>query len=478
MLAQGLLVLASPILTRLYGPAAFGVFALFSSLTGIIDAVICLRYELAIMLPENDADGANLLAGSFGIATLISSLTIPAIWLGGPALARWLNAPQIVPYLWWIPLVLFFGGIGAGHPALNAWASRTRNFKEISITRVVGTIAVVGTQLSIGLSGFSSAGGLIEGTLVGSILSPILLGWRIWRQDHRIFIEGISWKGIWENLQLYRKFPFYNTFATLLNTISWQVPSFLLAAFFSTTVVGYYALGNQLLRVPMDLIGYSVGQAFFSHAATARNDGTLPAFVVNTFRRLVEYSFFPILILMVIGRELFVIVFGSQWAEAGVYTQILSVWMCFWFISSPLSGLFSILEKNEYSFGINIVVLVSRIAAIWLGAFLGSARLAIALFSLTGVLVYGYMSFWVMVMAGVSWAKLGRILLNNLALFAPAGGLLILMQLLGFPGWVQVLAAGGLIGIYYLYRFYENDEPWSRSVKLWLRRRVPGSGKS
>jgi O-antigen/teichoic acid export membrane protein len=35
-LAQIIVVLASPLLTRLYGPEAFGFFALFTSITSII----------------------------------------------------------------------------------------------------------------------------------------------------------------------------------------------------------------------------------------------------------------------------------------------------------------------------------------------------------------------------------------------------------------------------------------------------------
>ena len=62
--AQGLGVLVVPIVTRLFAPEAFGVVALFASITGILGVVACLRYQLAIMLPKTDEDAANLLGVS------------------------------------------------------------------------------------------------------------------------------------------------------------------------------------------------------------------------------------------------------------------------------------------------------------------------------------------------------------------------------------------------------------------------------
>jgi O-antigen/teichoic acid export membrane protein len=76
--AQVLSILASPFLTRLFAPEAYGVLALFTSVTSILGVIVCLRYELSIM-PERDKDAANLLGVSLIFALLISMLTVPTI---------------------------------------------------------------------------------------------------------------------------------------------------------------------------------------------------------------------------------------------------------------------------------------------------------------------------------------------------------------------------------------------------------------
>jgi len=47
-------ILTAPVITRLYNPSEMGISTLFFSITGVIGVIACLRYELAIILPEDD----------------------------------------------------------------------------------------------------------------------------------------------------------------------------------------------------------------------------------------------------------------------------------------------------------------------------------------------------------------------------------------------------------------------------------------
>jgi O-antigen/teichoic acid export membrane protein len=46
-LTQIIVVLASPLLTRLYGPEAFGFLALFTSITSIIGVIACMPLAIS-----------------------------------------------------------------------------------------------------------------------------------------------------------------------------------------------------------------------------------------------------------------------------------------------------------------------------------------------------------------------------------------------------------------------------------------------
>ena len=83
-IAQFINILSTPLLTRIYSPEEFAVFQIFYSTAAIFSVIATLRYELAIMAPENEEEALDLVSISFyasvGIATL--SLLILILWKG------------------------------------------------------------------------------------------------------------------------------------------------------------------------------------------------------------------------------------------------------------------------------------------------------------------------------------------------------------------------------------------------------------
>lgn len=447
-IAQIIAILASPVLTRLYGPEAFGFFALFTSITAIIGVIACMRYELAIMLPKDDEAAANLLALSFLMVSIISGLTAIGLYFGGGILVTFLQAPGLSLYLWIVPPFIFMSGIFL---ALNYWNSRTRNFGRLSIARITRSIATSGTQLAAGFAGFVTGGSLISASLVGSVVSTGILGGQIWREDKKHLKQSISWQGMIEGLKRYKRFPLLDSGSALLNSISWQLPVLLLSAFFSPVIVGFYAIGMRVLQTPMSLIGGSIAQVFFQRASEARRDGMLNKLVENVFKVLVLIGLFPLLILTFIGGDIFLVIFGDQWLEAGIYAQILGIWTFIWFISSPLSTLYIVLEKQDFGLKYNIANLITRLLSLVIGGFIGSVYIALMLFAISGIGVYGYLCISMLRFSGVSWSAVKKILLSNIILFTPIGLILIFLKIFDFSPTILVCVAAISLIVYYMY---------------------------
>lgn len=452
--AQLVTILASPILTRLYGPESFGFLTLFTSITSIIGVIACMRYELAIMLPKTDEKAANLLALCLLCVVAVSGLTVPALYFGGAAFLSLLRAPGLAPYLILVPAFVFVSGIFL---ALNYWNSRTRHFGRLSAARVTSSLATTGTQLWAGFAGHVTGGSLIGASLIGVLVSTGVLVAQIWRDDHAILRRSISLRGMAEGLKRYKRFPLIDSSSALLNTISWQLPAFLLAAFFSPAIVGYYSLGFRMLQVPMSLIGGSIAQVFFQRASKARSDGTLPILVENVFHSLVAIGIFPILVVAIVGPELFAVIFGDTWVEAGLYAQILSIWAFVWFISSPLSTLWVVLEKQTFGIKINSLNFVTRIISLVLGGVAGSPVIALALFALSGVLVYGYLNVKMLLFSGVQLTNAGKHLFSSLGLFCPFGIILVGLKIANVGSFFLITTACVFGVMYYLYLMYTDS---------------------
>lgn len=97
--AQALMILVAPILTRLYSPEDFGVYALYISILGIIAVVACWCYEFAIVLPENDEDAANILVISLLVCLAMVLLTLILVALFRKSVANILGAPELASWL-------------------------------------------------------------------------------------------------------------------------------------------------------------------------------------------------------------------------------------------------------------------------------------------------------------------------------------------------------------------------------------------
>ena len=455
--AQAINFLAAPILSRLYLPEVFGTATVFTSIISIFGVIVCLRYELAIMLPDNENDAANLVAVSLVSAFVVSGFTAFILLFAKDSILSLLNAPGLDPYIWLIPLGLLINGVFL---ALNYWNSRSKQFMRLSIAKVYESLTKNGSQVVLGLTKYAHSGSLIGSSLLGSAVVASVLGAQIWKDDRKIFVQNVQPREIVESVKRYRKFPLIDSWGGFINNLSWQLPVLLLSVYFSQTVVGFYALAYRMIKLPMSLIGASVSQVFFQRASELRSDRTqLVRTVEAVFGRLVAIGLFPSMILAIVGREMFDLILGRNWSEAGIYVQILSIWMFFWFVSSPLSTLFIVLERQELALIVHVSILASRIVALVVGGIYGNIYLALGLFAGSGIIVYGGLTIWNMVLAGVPFGSPIRSILKYLIYASPEVVLLVLIKFWIRPSdLILVLASILTLIMYYLVILYVDPE--------------------
>jgi lipopolysaccharide exporter len=446
--AQILTVLTAPFIARLFAPAAFGLAAVFVSITGVISALVGMRYELSVVLPEKDEDAANAMAVALAFILLTSSVTGLLLVGGGDRLLQWLHTPELHPYLWLMPVMVLLNGIFA---ALGYWNTRKKKFGRQTIAMVAGAAFFVVAQIVAGVSGHSSGGVIIVSTVLAILVNAIILGVQTFWECWQLFKKNVRFRRMWETVKRYSNFPRYSTASAVLSNLGWQVPTFMLSGYFSSAVVGHYALGNKVLRIPVNLVGANIATVFFQHASEVHHQGSLRASVQSMFRYLIRLFLFPSLMLCLIGKDLFMVAFGNRWAEAGIFTQILSIYVLFWFMAVPLGIALNVLEKQALELRLVVMILLTRVVALWIGGSLGSARLALALFSIVGVLVYGYFCIVVLRLCAVPVIEMAAYLARNAIAFVPAAIIIIILKYLRMTPLVTLATSAVLLGGYYAH---------------------------
>ncbi|MDB5053872.1 MAG: polysaccharide biosynthesis protein [Bacilli bacterium] len=357
-LAQAIPFFVSPILTRLYSPEDFGVYALFMSVVAMVSVIATARYELAIMIPAKEKDAVNIVALSMFIALCVSISALVFICFFNGSLTKWLNNREISPFLYFLPVSVLLIGV---YQTFNYWTNRKKKYKRLAIATISQSTTTAATNI---LFGFGGAGwGLIVGGILGQLASSGALAGQVWKED-RGQLKHVRKKDMLANAKAYQDFPKINLFHAFVDMLQSSGVVFIISTFFSAIVLGYYSFTMRILKTPLGLIGSAVSQVFFQQASeTYQNQGDLQALVKKTMLRLGIIAI-PIFILFVLCSPLlFSFVFGEKWREAGVYAQLLSPWLFVNFIVSPTTHVPIILQKQKKAFYYSIVFNFSMLAS-------------------------------------------------------------------------------------------------------------------
>ena len=162
----------------------------------------------------------------------------------------------------------------------------------------------------------------------------------------------------------------------------------------------------MVIFLPISFFGQALGNVFFQKASEEKNKtGEIVGIVKDVMRRLIAFGLFPSFVLMIMGGVIFSEILGPQWSEAGRYAGILAPWTLFVFIASPLSTIFAILEKQTIDLLFNILILFSRLCVLIIGGLLNDPIISLLLYSITGVVFWGWMNTYLLMISGVKLSE-------------------------------------------------------------------------
>jgi len=425
-LGQVLLVLATPILTRLYDPHEFGVFFLFVSVLGVFGVVSSLRYSFAIPLPKDDETAINLLVLSLAVVLLLSCLIGGGLWVFWDWFVTSFKVFQLKPYFWFVPLGVFTFGT---FQVFQFWAIRKKAFGKLGYAKFYQAFAILFTQILLGIKEFGPAG-LIIGQIIGQALGIFWLSRLIFGKDKIANFANI--RTVVRVARRYRKFPLVSSFSGLINTLSSEVPILFISFFFGPAVVGLYGLGYRVLQTPASLISQAIAHVFYSTAAEKIHSGVpIGTIIKSILPRLVQICFLPFVLIGLAAPELFSIIFGDQWKDAGIYAQWMSPWVFFTILSNSFSFIPSLVEKQEFDLIFHSWMLITRIIALSIGVVFQSPTLSIFLLAFFSSINLSAFIFWVMRFSKVNIADMLRSIFDEILSMVPFMLPLILLKVVG-----------------------------------------------
>lgn len=396
---QVLVVLTSPLITRLYTPSDMGMFAVFGSVVTACGGLACLRYDLAIPQPRSSELAVNVLALSLAILAVTGLVATFVVALAGRSIADLLGVPDIAPYLWLMPLGVVVTG---AYEAFNSWFVREGGFTTMARTKFIQTSTQLGIQLGGGVLA-ASPWGLCAGFVVGRSAGVGAFFGRF-IGAHRSLLHCVKVRTVVDVAGRYWRFPLISSWSATINAIGTSVPALMLAALYDPQVAGWYAVAEMIIGLPLGMVSSAIGQVYWGEAARIVHvdSASLPSRFKALSLRLVVTLLPMGLIGAVLSLWVIPVLFGVSWRNAGIYAAILAVRTCAGGISVATSNLL-LFGYNAWMCGWEILRLLVVVASIWLCR---QAELApaVAIVSLAAASTSAYAVLYVL-----NWVAVNRV---------------------------------------------------------------------
>jgi O-antigen/teichoic acid export membrane protein len=383
IIAQVVNFLLNIFLARVYTPDQFGVLSLFLSLTGFITVISCFKFDVAVVAAKTDDDARKLIALGLRINVIVSVLIILLSLVNFLLAERGLYAHEkIHDWLWFIGPASFFLTCTQ---LFWMWNVRSKRFNRISWVRIAEAVVNGG----VALAAFSlGAWGLLSGAIASQIISVVLL-FLVIRHHKELHIFRAETHEHKDVFYRYSEFPKINIIQGFVDILQLSLIVIFLQYAFTDKEAGFYGQCMRVLQVPMRLIVLPVAHVYFAEASDRyRKNGDLAGLTRKTAFQTLLLGIPVTVVLLAFGPQLFALVFGENWREAGEYARLLSVWIMFDLARAPVQQVASIVGKQRIVLVVTIIGAVLLISSLLISGYYHlSARTALLLVGITQSLV-------------------------------------------------------------------------------------------
>ncbi|OTG88667.1 hypothetical protein B9T34_15065 [Acinetobacter sp. ANC 3813] len=324
--------IALPVLTRLYSVQDFGAYGIALAVVSVLSTVANLRLDQALLVAE-EQDKKSLIFEGAVFSTVIAAIS-------GIVISLILNVEMAFAVA---------TGVLANTLIQSIYNYQFAAHKEYFCAglNIFRSAIVLAVQLSLPLFMQIS---LLNSYNLSSILMIVAMLLFILKYQ----LYQVSW---WA-FKNYKDFIYSNTPHALLNSFSHNLPYYVVSHFVGVQAMGFYAIVERTLRVPINLISQTLRQFFIrKFKNTESNHAALKSSVLLSLVSLPLFAIFFIL-----PESLYLWVFGSEWVGISTYFQILALGYWAVFCNPPSSAYLIAKRNSQILFRLQIVELLIKFA--------------------------------------------------------------------------------------------------------------------
>lgn len=362
-LGQGIALLISPLLTRLFTPQDFATFEQYFMLLTILSVVVTGKYEFAIMHPDNKEDARHIAALATRVAVLSCGLLLLFTVFFSSSLAELISNPTLAPWLWTLPVAVF---LLAFFNIINYWFSRKKQYQVAATSKLIYSATSEPVKVVAGYfqTGFS---GLIGGTIAGNLLAAVY-SWLKFRKSEPLGFNQLSKSQLTHLATEHKNYPMFAVPAAILNNLAQWAHVAVFIFFYGEKAlvpIGLVALSRRIFFNPLGMLSTSYGQVFYQRISEINDPRELKSYYTKNFRRFTAFAAILVTIVQILPDATLGFIFGDAWYDAMKYLRILSYWYALNFVIGTLSFIIYRMGLQWYTLAIDAFHFVIVIIAFW-----------------------------------------------------------------------------------------------------------------
>lgn len=379
--AQGVTVLASLVISRIFEPSQIGAFGAYLGLVMLIAASPCLNFQQCILLEQKEEGVEGVVALSILVNIALIALVLPVLPALYPLLAHALPHGVAEMLVVLAPLSLAVTGVYTINQFLSLRSGAVRALANYQISRA--TLTAVFQVMCHAFGAMGLAIGQLAGQSIGlmglsrrnlAVLSPAAKKLREFGTLSALAVR-------------YKRFALFGAPQSILNAVSAGMPTVIISALFGPAEAGFFWLAFRVLSLPSQVVGESLRGALYQTMGEAHRTsrGMRDELVRGTVLCGGICALFALPVLLA-GPWLFATAFGVNWRMAGVFAQIAAIAWLLQNTSIPATVAITIHQRQRFYLGLEIVGTAARLGAFALAAHGSDATHGVILYSVAGAL--------------------------------------------------------------------------------------------
>jgi lipopolysaccharide exporter len=355
-----------PLAARLYSKEDFGALALAIGFIGLVQPLLTLRYEIAVVLVRSDRAARALFRGAIGIAA-VGYICVCLVVIGAPRLFSSLLEPTLLVAL--RDPVMIHLGAGVANVLLAGWLQRRRMFSVIAASQFAGALVTAIVVLGGPLLVEPDLHVLVWGYAAGALSTALVLA--VGSLVTRLFVcrPRLHRRRILLLLAKYRVYPTYALPLSVSYLISDRLLLLYLFTAFSIGTLGGFFSVRQLLFGMVHLVTSSINQVVFPyvrHMANGVASARRPLLALT--RGIAISAGLPLGWLCIYPAEVTTLVFGDQWLDVAEMVRWIAAHAAVLTVAGWQGRLMDIEQRQRLDAGLQIAgdfALVAGLCVLW-----------------------------------------------------------------------------------------------------------------